>query len=95
MFFFCLIVYQITVNTSAILSSIFSLTTSFSTASLSLLKSTGTGTSLSISNLSTLYFKLDQLIFLANLDVLTSAAFFKSGFRGGPRTNMCVQQVSV
>ena len=38
------------------------LATSFFTASLSLLKSTGTGTNLSTSNLSTLFFKLLKLV---------------------------------
>ena len=97
---------------SSILSSIFLilafytsfLTTSFFTASLSLLKSTGTGTnlqksylstllfkllkfkslklvfSLSISNLSTLKFKLVKSTFLANFDVSTPVAIFKSAF---------------
>ena len=95
---------------SGILSSIFItlalytsfLTTSFFTASLSLLKSTGTGTnlstfnlstllfkflkligtffSLSISNLPTLDFKLAKSTFLANVDVSTPLAFFKSTF---------------
>ena len=44
-------------------------TTPFFTASLSLLKSTGTGTNLSTSNLSTLDFKLAKSTFLANFYV--------------------------
>ena len=44
-------------------------TTQFFTASLSLLKSTGTGTNLSTSNLSTLDFKLAKSTFLANFHV--------------------------
>ena len=47
------------------------LTTSFFTRSLNLLKSTGTGTNLSTSNLSTLLFKLAKFVFNANLEVST------------------------
>ena len=76
--------------------------TSFFTTSLSLLRSTGIGTNSSISNLSTLFFKLFhslswsfnlsifnlsasdfklvKLVFLANFDVSTPVAFFKSAF---------------
>ena len=43
------------------------LTTSFFTTSLSLLKSTGTGTNLLISNLSTSVFKLANLFLMQNL----------------------------
>ena len=43
------------------------LTTSFFTTSLSLLKSTGTGTNLSMSNLSTLVFELDKFVLMQNL----------------------------
>ena len=45
------------------------LTTSFFTTSLNLLKSTGTGTNLSISNLSTSVFKLAKFDFNAKLEV--------------------------
>ena len=51
------------------------LTTSFFTTPLSLLKSTGTGTNLSISNLSTLVFKLAKFVFNAKLDVSTCETF--------------------
>ena len=40
----------------------------------------GTGTNLSISNLSTLHFKFAKSIFLANFDVSTPVPFFKSPF---------------
>ena len=43
------------------------LKTSFFTTSLSLLKSTGTGTNLSMSNLSTLVFELDKFVLMQNL----------------------------
>ena len=56
------------------------LTTSFFTTSLSLLKSTGTGTNLSISNLSTSVFKLTKSDCAANLDASVPVAFFKSAF---------------
>ena len=47
----------------------FFLTTSFFTASLSLLQSTGTGTNLSISNLSASVFKLAKFYLNAKLEV--------------------------
>ena len=50
------------------------------TTSLSLLKSTGTDTDLSTSNLSTSDFKLAKSVFLANYYVPTPIAFFKSAF---------------
>ena len=55
------------------------LTTSFFTASLSLLKSTGIGTNLSTSNLSTLIFKLFKLVgsFLNLLIFNLSKLYFK------------------
>ena len=56
------------------------LTTPFFTTSLSLLKSTGTGTNLSISNWSTSAFKLNKSDFAASLDVSIPVAFFKSIF---------------
>ena len=56
------------------------LTTSFFTVLLNLLKSTGTVTNFSISNLSTSAFKLTKSDFAANLDVLIPVAFFKSVF---------------
>ena len=46
-----------------------SLTTSFFTTSLNLLKSTGTGANLSMSNLSTLVFRLAKFVFSAKLEV--------------------------
>ena len=52
------------------------LTTSFFATSLSLLQSTGTGTNLSASNLSTLYSKLAKLTFLANFNASTHLAFY-------------------
>ena len=51
------------------------LTTSFFTTSLSLLKSTGTGTNLSISNLSTSVFKPAKFAFNAKLEVTTCEIF--------------------
>ena len=45
------------------------LTTLFFTTSLSLLKSTGTGANLSMSNLSTSVFKLAKFVFNAELEV--------------------------
>ena len=62
------------------------LTTSFFTTSLSLLKSTGTGFNLSASNSGNLStsnvassdFKLAESSFIANCDVTTPVAFFKS-----------------
>ena len=56
------------------------LTTSFFTASLSLLKSTGTGANLSISNLSTSVFKLAKFDFSAKLLTSTCDIFCKSAF---------------
>ena len=52
----------------------------FFTTSLSLLKSTGTGTNLSISDLSSPAFQLIKSDFVANLDVLVPVAFFRSVF---------------
>ena len=54
--------------------------TSFFTTSLSLLKSTGTGTNLSISNLSTSVFKLTKFVFNAKLEVSTCEIFLISAF---------------
>ena len=51
------------------------LTTSFFTASLSLLKSTGTGTNLSVSHLSTSVFKLAKFDFNAKFEVPTREIF--------------------
>ena len=56
------------------------LTTSFFTTSLSLLKSTGTGTDLSTSNLSTSVFKLSRFVFNANLEVSICEIFLMSAF---------------
>ena len=56
------------------------LTTSFFTISLSLLESTGTGTNLSISNLSTSVFKRAKFDFSAILEVSIPVASFKSAF---------------
>ena len=55
-------------------------TTSILARSDNLLKSTGTGTSLSISNLSTSVFKLAKFDFSAKLLTLTCDRFFKSVF---------------
>ena len=54
--------------------------TSFYTRSLSLLKSAGTGTSLSMSDLSTSVFKLPKFVFNAKLDVSTCEMFLMSAF---------------
>ena len=54
--------------------------TSFFTTSLNLLKSTGTGTSLSMSNLSTSVFKLPKFVFNAKLDTSTCEMFLMSAF---------------
>ena len=51
------------------------LATSFFTASLNLLKSTGIGTHLSMSNLSTSVFRLAKLVFSTKLEV-TSVKYF-------------------
>ena len=56
------------------------LITSFFTTSLSLLKSTRTGTNLSISNLSTSAFKLATFAFNAKRDVSTCEIFLMSAF---------------
>ena len=56
------------------------LTTSFFTASLSLLKSTGMGANLSISNLLTSVFKLAKFVFNAKLEVSTCEIFLISAF---------------
>ena len=56
------------------------LTTSFFATSLSLLKSTGNGANLSISNLSTSVFKLAIFAFSEKLEVSTCVTFFKSIF---------------
>ena len=56
------------------------LTTSFFTTSLSLFKSAGTAASLSISNLSTLVFKLAKFDFNAKLEVSICAIFLISVF---------------
>ena len=47
---------------------------------LNLLKSVGTGTNLSMSNLSTSVFKLAKFIFNAKLEVSTCEIFFMSAF---------------
>ena len=51
------------------------LTTSFLATSLSLLNSTGTGANLTMSNLSTLVFRLAKFVFSAKLEVSTSYIF--------------------
>ena len=56
------------------------LTTSFFTTTLNLLKSTGTGTNLSISNLFTSVFKLPKFYFSAKLEVSIPVASFTSAF---------------
>ena len=56
------------------------LTTSFFTASLSLRKSTGICTNLSMSNLSTSVFRLAKFIFNAKLEVSTCEIFLISDF---------------
>ena len=58
------------------------LTTSFFTTSLNLLKSTGTGANLSISNLSTSVLKLAKFVFNAKLEVSTCEMFLMSAFIG-------------
>ena len=52
----------------------------FLTTSLSLLKSTGTGTNLSMSDLSTSVFKLGRFVFDAKLEVSTCQLFLMSVF---------------
>ena len=56
------------------------LTTSFFTASLSLLKSTETGANLSLSDLSTSIFRLVKFVFSAKREVSMSVTFFRSVF---------------
>ena len=57
-----------------------SLTTSFLTALLNLLQLRGTGTNLSMSNLSTSVFRLAKLVFSAKLEISTCVTFFRSVF---------------
>ena len=54
--------------------------TVFLTTSLNLLKSTGTGANLSMSNLSTLVFRLDKFVFGAKFEVSTCITFFRPVF---------------
>ena len=54
--------------------------TAFLTTSLNLLKPTGTGASLSMSDLSTSVFKLAKFVFSAKLEVSICVIFFKSVF---------------
>ena len=54
--------------------------TSFFTTSLNLLKSTGIGTNLTMSNLSTSVIKLAKLVFSAKLEVSTCKIFSISVF---------------
>ena len=68
----------ITLATS--LSCIVFLTTSFFTTSLSLLKSAGTGSNLSISNLSTSIFKPAKFVFNVKLEVSTCEISLMSAF---------------
>ena len=56
------------------------LTTAFFTTSLNLLKSTGNGTNLSMSNLSTSVFRLAKFVFSAKRKVSTCVTFFRSVF---------------
>ena len=56
------------------------LTTSFFTTLLNLLKSVGMGFNLSISNLSTLVFKLTKFVFNAKLEVSACEIFLVSAF---------------
>ena len=56
------------------------LTTSFFKTALSLLKSTGTGTNLLMSNLSASVFKLVKFVFSAKLEVSTCEIFLISVF---------------
>ena len=56
------------------------LTNSFHTALFNLLKSTGTGTDLTMSNLSTSVFKLAKFVFSAKLEVSTCEIFLTSVF---------------
>ena len=56
------------------------LTTLFFTTLINLLKPTGTGTNLSISNLSTSVFRLAKFVFSAKLEVSTWAIFLISAF---------------
>ena len=53
------------------------LTTSFFTTSLSLLKSTGTGANLSMSNLSTSVFRLATFVFVQNLKYQRASHFLE------------------
>ena len=58
------------------------LTTSFFTTLLNLLKSTGIGINLSMSNLSASIFKLDKLVFNPKLEVSTCEIFLIPVFLG-------------
>ena len=62
------------------LSYVVSLTTLFFTTSLSLLKSTGTGTNLPMSNLSISVFRLAKFFFNAKLEASTCEIFLISVF---------------
>ena len=56
------------------------LTTLFFTKSLSLLKSTGSGADLSMSNLSISVFRLAKFVFSSKFEVSTCVTFFKTVF---------------
>ena len=88
--FFCnyfLSVRYLVFNTKSLVSILFTfstnlsyaafLTTSLSTTSLRLLKSTRTGTNLSMSNLSTSFFKQAKFVFSEKIEVSTCVTFFK------------------
>ena len=62
------------------INSFFFLTTSFLTASLNLLKSTGTGSNLSMSDLSTSVIRVAKSVFSAKLEVSSCVTFFRSVF---------------
>ena len=62
------------------INSFFFLTTSFLTTSLNLLKSTGTGSNLSMSDLSTSVIRVAKSVFSAKLEVSSCVTFFRSVF---------------
>ena len=86
---FVLSVWYLVFKTNALVSILFTFAanlsytvflTTFFTTSLSLLKSTGTGANLSMSNLSTSVFKLAKFVFNAKLEVSTSVMFYRPVF---------------
>ena len=87
---FALPVWYLVFKTKSLVSMLFTLATSWSktaflatsffTTSLNLLRSTGTGVNLSMSNLLISVFKLAKFVFSAKLEVSACVTFFRSVF---------------